>query len=111
MRSFALDIAGKTYNAQPLPLGALRDFTREGLFEKLAGSASGDPAKLIDGFEAIIRVISAALLPRYPECDQKWVADNVPAGPLGAALLAAVMRESGLVPEGDGGGNAASPSV
>jgi hypothetical protein len=111
VQTFTLTVGGKEYQAAPLPLGAVRKFTRDGTFAKLDKASSGNMADVIEAFDAIIQIIAAALRPHHPECDEAWVADNVPCGQQGSALLTAVLRASGMIGdgEGDGGGNATSP--
>lgn len=112
MRTYTLTLAGREYTAQPLMFADLRRFTLDGTLEALGGMDSGDLPVVVRAFDAIVRVISAALMSAvargadgsvvalYPECTEEWVARHLPAGPKGAELLAAVLRESGLIPEG-----------
>jgi hypothetical protein len=112
MRTFKINLYGQDYEAAALPFGAVRKLTREGAFEKIDKANSGEKEDLIAAFEVVIEIISAGLKPLNPECDADWVAERVPFGPEGMALLREVLKLSGfeaMSSGGNGGGNAGSP--
>lgn len=120
-KSAQASIGGAPYVLSAVPLGPLRALTAAGVFRTLRESgrrvAAGEEpsdAEAEAEIVATVRLISASLAVRHPECTVEWVEANVTEEE-GATLLATILgitmpkMPASEKAEGDGGGNAPSP--